>query len=77
MQTDKLLESKVLVQDQEHVNMLDGVQLPPLSPPDGITDFLLRVWKRKLYACAVQRAHVSKHVDNVCTYRYHHCVSQY
>ena len=53
------------------------IQLPPLSPPDGITDFLLTVWKRRLCACAVRRAHVSKHFDTACAYRYHHCVSQY
>ena len=52
-------------------------QLPPLSPPDGITDFLLRLWKRRLCACAVRRAHVSKHFNTACAYWYHHCVIQY
>ena len=35
------------------------------------------VWKRRLNACAVWHTHVAKLVDNACTYRYHHCVSQY
>ena len=57
--------------------MESKIQSPPLSPLNGITDFLLSVWKRRLYTCTVQRAHVSEHVDTACVYRYHHSVSQY
>ena len=48
-----------------------------LSPLDGITDFLLSMWKHRCYACVVQRVHVSKHIDTACLYRYHHSVNQY
>jgi len=64
--------SKVLVQEQEHVN----------TPKNMFNGGNLRwhsMWKRtcRLNTCAVRHTHVSKHVDTACTYRYHHCVNQY
>ena len=62
--------SMVLVQEQEHVNMSKNMF-------NGGNLRLHSVWKCRLNACTVWCAHVSKHIDNACIYRYHHCVSQY
>jgi len=59
----------VLVQEQEHVNMSKNMF-------NGGNLRWHSVWKCRLNACAVWHTHVAKH-DNACTYRYHHCISQY
>ena len=62
--------SKVLLQEQEHVNMnmSNGGNLRGRSILTTVTTkwlhwFLLSVWKRRLYASTVRHVHVSKHVD--------------
>jgi len=75
--------SKVVVQEQEHVNMSNNLSNwgnlrgGPSHHRCHHPWFLLSVWKHRLYACTVRRTHISKHIDTSCAYRYHHCVSQY